>query len=134
MFDGEVLSAWMAEDGLHCVTRLSHWVCTGENPPVRSPLPQEIRTAGHGVLITPDNHAWILAKGSWQDVGRFEGRPSAQPLAWSGHAVLPLGKQVIVLGPKGFAVSSDNDFLPPVMVGQQLAIVTQGGMVRFYAP
>lgn len=134
VLDGEVLSAWMADDGLNCVTRVSHWVCTGEKPPVRSPLPQEIRSAGQGVLITPDNHAWILTKGSWHDVGRFEGRPSAQPLVWSGHAVLPLGKQMIILGPKGFAVASGSDFLAPVVVGQQLAIVTQGGMVRFYAP
>ena len=132
--DGEVLSAWTADDGLHCVTRVSHWVCTGEQPPVRSPLPQEIRSAGRGVLITPDNHAWILAQDSWQDVGRFDGRPSAQPLVWSGHAVLPIGKQLLVLGPKGFAVLSDSEFLAPVIVGQQLAIVTQSGMVRFYTP
>ena len=134
MLDGEVLGAWKAADGLHCVTRISHWVCAGEKTPVRSPLPQEIRSAGHGVLITPDNHAWILTEGTWKEVGRFEGRPTALPLAWAGHAVLPLGKQLLVLGPKGFTVSSNNDFLAPVMVGQQLAITTQGGMIRFYAP
>jgi hypothetical protein len=132
--DGEVLSAWKANDGMHCVTRLSHWLCTGENPPVRSPLPQEIRSAGQGVLITPDNHAWVLTDNSWIDVGRFEGRPTALPLAWAGHAVLPIGKLLVVLGPKGFVIPGDSEFLAPAIVGQQLAIATQGGMVRFYAP
>jgi hypothetical protein len=132
--DGEVMSAWKDIDGLHCVTRLSHWVCSGENAPVRTPLPQEIRSAGHGVLITPDNHAWVLNDGSWQDVGRFEGRSTAQPLAWAGHAVVPVGKQLLVVGAKGFTVSAESEFLAPAIVGKQLAVVTQGGMVRFYAP
>jgi PEGA domain len=132
--DGEVLSAWKSADGLHCVTRISHWVCAGANPPVRSPLPQEIRTAGQGVLITPDNHAWILADSSWHDVGRFEGRPTNQPLVWAGHAVVPLGNQMLVIGPKGFVVQADSVFLAPVIVGQQLALTTEGGAVRFYAP
>lgn len=132
--DGEILSAWKEDDGLHCVTRLSHWVCAGENAPVRSPLPQEIRSAGRGVLITPDNHAWILADGSWRDAGRFEGRPTAQPIAWAGHAVVPVGKQLLVVGPKGFAIAAESEFLAPVIVAKQLAIVTQSGMVRFYAP
>lgn len=132
--DGEILSAWKDADGLHCVTRLSHWLCAGEGAPVRSPLPQEIRSAGHGVLITPDNHAWILNDGSWHDVGRFEGRPTAQPIAWAGHAVVPIGKQLLVVGPKGFAITADSEFLAPAIVAKQLAIVTQAGMVRFYAP
>ena len=106
----------------------------GETEPVRTPLPQEIRSAGQGVLITPDNHAWILAGATWQDLGRFEGRPSAEPLAWAGHAVLPLGKLLLVLGPKGFAVPANDEFLAPAVVGKQLAVATAGGMVRFYAP
>ncbi|MBA3697636.1 MAG: PEGA domain-containing protein [Planctomycetes bacterium] len=132
--DGEVLSAWKAADGVHCVTRISHWVCQGENPPTRAPLPQEIRSAGKGVLITPDNHAWILSDASWQDVGRFDGRPTAVPLVWSGHAVLPIGKQLLVVGPKGFVVPGGSEFLAPAIVGQQLAVCTQDGMVRFYEP
>jgi hypothetical protein len=132
--DGPVLSAWVAADGLHCITRISHWLCTGESEPTRSPLPQEIRSAGQGVLITPDNHAWILMDGTWQDLGRFEGRPSAEPIAWAGHAVVPLGKSLLVIGPKGFSVPADSEFLTPVVLGQQLAVATMNGMVRFYAP
>ena len=132
--DGPVMSAWTADDGLHCLTRISHWLCTGEAEPTRSPLPQEIRSAGRGVLITPDNHAWILVDATWQDMGRFEGRPCVEPIAWAGHAVVPLGKTLLVIGPKGFVVSADEEFLPPVVLGKQVAIATMNGMVRFYAP
>jgi PEGA domain len=132
--DGEVLSAWEAKDGLHCLTRTSHWICRGEDPPTRSPLPSEIRSAGREVLITPDNHAWVLNNASWQDVGRFEGKVTGSPIQWAGHAVIPLGKQMAVVGPKGFTVSSTSEFLAPELLGNQLAVATVGGMVRFYAP
>jgi hypothetical protein len=132
--DGEVLSAWQSKDGLHCVTRTSHWTCVGEADPVRSPLPQEIRSAGREVLITPDNHAWILSDNTWRDLGRFDGKLTAQPIHWAGHAVLPLGTQMTVLGPKGFSIAAANEFLAPEIVGNQLAVATLGGMVRFYAP
>jgi PEGA domain len=132
--DGEVLSAWQSKDGLHCVTRTSHWLCVGETEPTRSPLPQEIRSAGREVLITPDNHAWILSDNTWRDVGRFEGKLTAQPIHWTGHAVLPLGNQMTVIGPKGFSITAANEFLAPEIVGNQLAVATLGGMVRFYSP
>lgn len=132
--DGEVLSAWQSKAGLHCVTRTSHWVCVGEAEPSRSPLPQEIRSAGREVLITPDNHAWILSDNTWRDLGRFEGKVTAQPIHWAGHAVLPLGNNLTVIGPKGFSIAAANEFLSPEIVGNQLAVATLGGMVRFYAP
>ena len=131
---GDVLSAWEAKDGLHCLTRTTHWICTGEEPPTRAPLPQEIRSAGREVLITPDNHAWVLQDGSWQDVGRFEGKLTAMPIHWAGHAVLPLGNHLAVLGPKGFLLTATSEFLIPEIVGNQLAVATLGGLVRFYAP
>jgi len=133
--DGEVLSVWQSKkDGLHCVTRSSHWVCLGEADPTRSPLPQEIRSAGREVLITPDNHAWILSDNTWRDLGRFDGKLTAQPIHWAGHAVLPLGNQLTVIGPKGFTLTAANEFLAPEIIGSQLAVATMGGMVRFYAP
>lgn len=132
--DGPILSAWSAADGLHCITRTSHWRCVGEAEPVRSPLPQEIRSAGRGVLITPDNHAWVLEQTTWQDVGRFEGRPTAEPIAWAGHAVIPVGKQMMVVGPKGFVLTAEDEFLAPVVLGKALGVAAMNGMVRFYAP
>ncbi len=130
----EVQSAWEAKDGLHVLTRTTHWVCSGETPPSQIPLPQEIRSAGREVLITPDNHAWVLNDGSWQDVGRFEGKVTAMPIHWAGHAVLPLGKNLAVLGPKGFMLTAPSEFLIPEILGNQLAVVTLGGLVSFYAP
>ncbi len=132
--DGEVLSAWEAKDGLHCLTPTSHWICRGEEQPTHAPLPSEIRSAGREVLITPDNHAWVLMNDSWRDVGRFEGKVTASPMQWAGHAVIPLGKQLTVVGPKGFTVASSSEFLAPEQLGNQLAVATVGGMVRFYAP
>jgi hypothetical protein len=85
-------------------------------------------------LITPDNHAWVLMNDSWRDVGRFEGKVTASPMQWAGHAVIPLGKQLAVVGPKGFTVASSSEFLAPEQLGNQLAVATVGGMVRFYAP
>ena len=132
--DGEILSAWEAQDGLHCLTPTAHWICLGDDQPTHSPLPSEIRSAGREVLITPDNHAWILNNASWKDVGRFEGKVTAPPIAWAGHAVIALGKQLAVVGPKGFMVISSSEFLAPEQLGNQLAVATVGGMVRFYAP
>jgi hypothetical protein len=132
--DGEILSTWQERDGLHCLTRTTHWVVAGNAAPQRSPLPQEARSAGREVFITPDNHAWILTGGSWRDVGRFEGKVSATPLAWAGHAVLPLGSHLKVLGAMGFGLSSASEFLAPELFGEQLAVVTLEGEVRFFAP
>ncbi len=131
--DGEILSCWAAQNGVHCLTHSSHWICQGENQPVRSPLPSEVLSAGREVMITPDHHAWILANGSWQDVGRFEGKVTALPIHWAGHAVIPLGKTLAVVGPKGFTITSVSEFLAPEQLGSQLAVATVGGMVRFYA-
>ena len=132
--DGEILSSWAAPEGVHCLTQTSHWICKGEEQPLRSPLPSEIRSAGREVMITPDHHAWILANGAWQDVGRFEGKVTALPIHWAGHAVVPLGKTLAVVGPKGFTITSVSEFLAPEQLGSQLAVATVGGMVRFYAP
>jgi hypothetical protein len=132
--DGEVLGAWHDAQGLHAVTRTSHWRYDGMNDPVRTALPQEIRSAGREVLITPDNHAWVLVDGTWRDAGRLDGRPTAQPIHWSGHAVIPLGTRLLVLGTKGFQVAESSEFLVPEVVAGHLAVATMAGVVRFYAP
>jgi hypothetical protein len=132
--DGQSLSAWKANDGLHVVTATSHWVCAGEAQPTRTALALEIRSAGREVMLTPDNHAWIWGDGSWKDVGRFEGKVTAQPIQWAGHAVVPLGTSLAVVGPKGFVLRASGEFLPAEIVGANLAVITMDGMVRFYAP
>lgn len=134
VLDGQLLSAWRAADGLHAVTGTSHWVCTGEAQPTRTALPLEIRAAGREVLLTPDNHAWVWVDGTWKDVGRFEGKPTAQAIQWAGHAVIPLGTNLAVVGPKGFALRSPSEFLAAETVGTNLAVITMEGQVRFYAP
>ena len=132
--DGPLLSAWYENGLLHGITYTSHWRYSGLQPSERTALPQEAKSGGNQVYLTPDNRAFILQNKTWIDVGNFDGRVSAQPLAWAGHAVIPCGTTMIIVGPQGFALTGSVEYLAPALLGNQLAIITQAGDVNFYAP
>jgi hypothetical protein len=132
--DGPLLSAWFGEGVLHGITYSNYYRYSGNNSIERSPLPQEAKSAGNQVYLTPDNRAFIWQDKTWIDVGKCDGRVSAQPLAWAGHAVIPCGTSMIIVGPQGFTLSGGVEFLAPVVVGSQLAVTTLEGDVHFYLP
>jgi len=132
--DGPLLSAWYENGVLNAITYTSYWRYTGLQPSERTALPQEAKSGGKQMYLTPDNRAFILQDKTWIDVGKCDGRVSAQPLAWAGHAVIPCGTTLIIVGPQGFVLTGSVEYLAPVLLGQQLAITTLSGDVRFYAP
>ena len=103
---------------------------------VLAKLPQVAVSGGEDVFLTSDNHVWLRAQGGseWRDLGRVDGKLSAQPRRWNDHAVIPLGGALAVLGARGFRVAANGDFLAPVVIGTQLAVATSTGQVFFYSP
>jgi hypothetical protein len=128
-----VLAAWVTDRGLAGFTANAFWQCDGKQPVVQQ-LPQEATTGGPGVFVTADSHAFVLVGEEWKDLGRFEGRLKGEPLAWNGHAVLPLGPVLAVVGAQGFTLANPAEFLSPAVVGGQLAVVSLNGQVRFFSP
>lgn len=130
---GPVLAVWKSGENLVGLTRTSSWTFSGSAPQSKA-LPQEAGAGGEGVFLTPDNHAWIADGNEWKDLGRFDGRVTGEPIAWNGHAVLPQGATLVVVGPQGFRLTGSAEFLPPALVGDQLAVATLAGQLFFYAP
>ena len=134
--DAAVIAAWATPSGLAGFTTGRSWAWDGTTLS-GADLPQPAVAGGAGVFITADNHAWVQgedAQHPWRDLGRFEGKLSAEPLAWQGHAVLPLGHSLMVLGAKPFTVAANVDVLAPALLGEQLVVVTMDGVVSIYAP
>ncbi len=134
--DAAVVAAWATPTGLAGFTTGRSWAWDGTTLS-GGDLPQPAVAGGAGVFITADNHAWVQggdAQHPWRDLGRFDGKLGAEPLAWQGHAVLPLGHSLAVLGAKPFTVASTVDILPPALIGDQLVVTTMDGVVSIYAP
>ncbi|MBA3938570.1 MAG: PQQ-binding-like beta-propeller repeat protein, partial [Planctomycetes bacterium] len=134
--DATVIAAWATPTGLSGFTTGRSWTWDGTSLS-GADLPQPAVAGGAGMFITADNHAWIMgddAQHPWRDLGRFEGRLSAEPLVWHGHAVLPLGHSLVVLGAKPFTVTAAVDILAPALLGEQLVVTTMDGVVSIYAP
>jgi outer membrane protein assembly factor BamB len=132
--DNQILSAWQGDGLLHMVTFTSYYRFNGQQPPERIPLPQEAKHAGQGVFISPDNRSYVLNQQTWTDVGKCEFKPTGISLAWMGHAVVPCGTTMAIIGPRGFTLNNQVEFLSPALVNDQLALVTLDGQVRFYSP
>ncbi len=132
--DGPILSSWLSGGHLHAVTFNGYWRFDGLQEPKRTSLPQEAKSGGENMYITPDNRAIILQGDAWIDLGKFEGRVAGIPITWAGHAVVPCGKTMQVVGPHGFTLTNNADYLSPTIIGNQVAIVTMSGTVGFYAP
>jgi hypothetical protein len=132
--DNQVLSAWHADGLLHLITYTSYYRFNGQDAPERSALPQEAKFAGQGVFISPDNRTYVQYKQTWKDVGKCEWKPSGTPLAWLGNAVVPCGTTMAVIGPQGFTLHTNVEFLPPALIANDVAFVTLDGRVRFYSP
>jgi hypothetical protein len=130
-----VVAMWPTDGGLAGLTATTAWACDGQEPRL-SKLPQTAVAGGEDVFLTSDNRVWLRAKpeADWQELGRVEGRLSAQPRRWNDLAVVPLGTTVAVVGPRGFKVTGTSDFLAPVLLGAQLAVVTATGQASFYSP
>lgn len=128
-----IIAAWADGDGLAGIGRTRAWRW-GVDGVVTEPLPKEAVSAANGIFITADRHAWIKSDGAWMDVGQLPAQPTAAPCAWNGHAAVPIGRDVHVVGPKGFIVHGVADMLPAIEVDGRLAVVSVDGAVALYAP
>jgi hypothetical protein len=128
------IAVWETAEGLAGLTADFAWKAAMAAP-VKDALPQQAAAGGEDVFITTDNHVFLRAPAgeSWQDLGRVEGKTSAQPRRWGNQAVLPLGNTLAVLGPHGFRVTATSPFLAPALLGDRLVAVSAGGLALFYA-
>ncbi len=127
-----VLSAWTVADGFAGITAdgAFHWTLAGLS---QETLPIAPATAGPGVVIGTTGRVLVQADNGWTDLGHLEDRPAGQPIAWAGHAVVPLADRVRVVGPRGFTVATGGE--PGVaVVGGRLVVVSATGRVLVYEP
>ena len=111
-----VIAVWSTMEGLAGLTADSAWTCAMAAP-VKEALPQPAVAGGEDVFITSDNHVFLRASTTWKDLGRVDGKTTAQPRRWGAQAVLPLGNTLAVLGPHGFKVAASGPFLAPAVAG-----------------
>jgi hypothetical protein len=126
-----LLAAWTEGQGLAGLTANESWRWDGQTLE-RSPLKQTLLAGGHDVQVTVLRRVLVRSGTDWVDVGRLEGELIGSPFAWQGHAVLHQDRQVSVLGPRGFTVRAVGQLLAPIAMGEQLAVVEESGLVRFY--
>ncbi len=127
-----VLSAWTVADGFAGITAdgVFHWSLAGL---IQEVLPVAPSAAGPGVVIGTTGRVLVQAESGWTDIGHLEDRPVGQPIAWAGHAVVPLADRVRVVGPRGFTVATGGEAGIAVL-GDRLVVVTAVGRVLIYAP
>jgi hypothetical protein len=128
-----LIAAWPTATGLGGATATASFTWDGTEL-VRSPLPTPVAHAAEGVLVTTGGRVLVLHDSTWTDIGRIEGRLTAPPLHWKGHAVLIQGTQARILGPRGFGLTAAADLLPAVAEGDLLVLASQDGVVRSYRP
>ena len=131
-----VVAAWSTDKGLAGYTALEFFEYDGLNIS-RTALPQSAADGVADLIITPLNRVLVRSRTgdrTWDDVGRLEGRLSALPLVWKGHAVLPQGSSLVVYGPRGFHLTSKSEFLTSVVLGERLVVITQDGVVQQFDP
>jgi hypothetical protein len=131
---GEMVAcAWQEADGLHGFAGTTAWHWDGSELR-REALPFQVLSGGLGIAITNENRVQVLGTDGWQVVGVNREKLVARPLRWGDHAVLTSRHGVTVLGRRPFTVESQADMLMPCVVGDLLAVVSNDGVVRFYAP
>ncbi|MBA3845908.1 MAG: PEGA domain-containing protein [Planctomycetes bacterium] len=128
-----IVVAWGDGDGMAGIGRTRAWRWNADGV-ASEPLPKEAVLASRGIFITADRHAWVKGEGGWKDVGQLPAQPTAPPCAWRGHAAVPIGRDVHVIGAHGFVVRGEADMLSPVDVDGHLAVVSVDGHVALYAP
>jgi hypothetical protein len=131
-----IVAAWPTAKGVAGYLVKESFTYDGETV-VRQPLPQAAADGAADVVITPINRVLVRsATGdrSWDDLGKLDRALSGTPLVWNGHAVLPLGNRFLVLGKRGFQLTSKTEFLSPVILGDRLVAITQDGQVQQFDP
>lgn len=129
-----ILAAWPTANGLEGVTGSDAWSWSGGSQVLRS-LPFVATQAGQGVIVSSSGRVAVLAAGGdWREVGRLDGEIRSTPVAWRGHAVIPQGHVLTVLGERGFTLRGAADFLPGALLGDRLVVVDQAGAVAIFAP
>ena len=126
-----LLAAWPESGALAGLTATESWHWDGQTLQ-RSPLKQSIIAGAQGLQVTVLRRVLVESAGQWDDVGRLDGDVVGMPLAWQGHAVFLQDRKVSVLGTRGFTVRATGQMLAPVVIGEQLAVVDESGLVRFY--
>jgi hypothetical protein len=134
--------------GIAGCTADSLWSWTGTGDIQRQALPQTAVAATAGAFVgtngTDNQVVWQQVGPNWNQVGRTGGKvnPDCPPLVWNGEVVVVVTKNdgsattstATIFGDHGFSVSQPSEFLPPVIVGGNLVLVTQAGKVLIYSP
>lgn len=128
-----VTGAWIDATGLHAYAGGWLWRWDG-TALTREALPAPVASGGPGTFVAGDGHVFLQNGQDWKDVGRLEGKPTAVPIAWAGHAVLPVGQRLVVIGPIPFVAELPADILDPQVVGDQLVVPAANGLVLTYRP
>ncbi len=130
---GKVISAWRIDGGLAGYTSDEYWTWDGKEIAV-APLPEACQIGTYGAVVGINGRSWVRNGSKWSEVGRVDGVPTGDPVAWGGTAVVPVGQTMVILGPGGYATTASADFLPPVVLKDRLLLISQDGKVRIYTP
>lgn len=128
-----VLAAWAIAGGFAGLTATDHWRWQG-GAVTRQALPIPAAICGERVIISTSGRVLVEEGGTWNEVGRSDKAPTAEIVAWKGHAVLPQGNVLVVLGKRGFALRGKADFLAGAVLGERLVAVDQAGQVQVFDP
>ncbi len=131
-----VIAAWVTAKGIAGYTVNDLFEYDGEAL-VRTALPQAVADGVQDLIITPTNRVLVRSTTgdrAWDEVGRLEEKLTGTPLVWRGHAVLPTGSAMLVLGKRGFRLSGKAEFLSPVILNERLVAITLDGDVQQFDP
>lgn len=131
-----VVAAWATATGVAGYTANDLFEYDGETLH-KTALPQPAVDGTQDLVITPLNRVLVRSTTgdkAWDDVGKLEDRLTGTPVVWKGHAVLPLGTNLLVYGPRGFRLTAKSEFLSPVVRKDHLLVVTQDGQVQEFEP
>ncbi|MFW5829244.1 MAG: PQQ-binding-like beta-propeller repeat protein, partial [Planctomycetota bacterium] len=130
-----VPAAWSTDNGVAGFTMNGQWSYAPEGLTIR-PLPAVVKAGGPGIFLSNENRVYLATddEAGWRQVAPMRERLTAAPLAWQGHAVLTHGETVTVMGHRPFEITAEQAMLAPVVLDDQLVLVSADGLVRFYEP
>ncbi len=128
-----IVAAWVSANGIAGVSSSTFFAWDGQTL-TRDRLPTPALSAGKGVIVTTGQRVLVRQGDAWNDVGRVDGRPTALPIVWNQHAVVVMGREVRILGARGFSLTSPQEFLAPLIWKDRLVLISQDGRVRVYDP
>lgn len=128
-----VVSAWIGTDGIQAYAGGWLWRWDGKSLH-RTEIPAQPVVGGAGVFIAGDGHVFLRGEQEWKDMGRIDGAATADPVRWAGHAVIPQGRRLMVMGPVPFVAEMPAEILDPVVMGDQLVVPMANGLVLTYKP